>query len=417
MFLLRRYSERAAASVRLPVDMTRPDRSLRGMWGVTGAAGLLLTGAMALADGKAYVFVGNEDNASEVAGNKKAADSAQANYEGNGYTVCRDETVTMQDIVNAVNDPNARAIWFVGHGGKIPNNGYTPYWAYNTKANAADRGVRPADLGAGPFNQIQQVVVQGCGQFLAGWRDIFPNASYTSWTGAVNIWQIRFDEFWRGKGRVPPKDEVPAGGDDDIELAVDRRLDAVMPFVFFPDIELELNTPHNDHMAMGLCMHPCLAAEFGSQRFNVLVTDGFLVQLLGGLEVSGGKVVAQAEDGFKAPDFNCVYEPLAYGEAIVNIDSMPGNFDAGMIMITDNTSEVPEDVLFLGASTVMWSLGAVNESCVWDLDHNGSVGATDLLSLLVRWGLCKGCPADFDCNGSVGATDLLALLVNWGPCP
>ncbi len=25
--------------------------------------------------------------------------------------------------------------------------------------------------------------------------------------------------------------------------------------------------------------------------------------------------------------------------------------------------------------------------------------------------------ADFDGNGSVGATDLLALLVNWGPCP
>ncbi len=27
------------------------------------------------------------------------------------------------------------------------------------------------------------------------------------------------------------------------------------------------------------------------------------------------------------------------------------------------------------------------------------------------------CPADFDGNGTVGASDLLALLVNWGPCP
>ena len=27
------------------------------------------------------------------------------------------------------------------------------------------------------------------------------------------------------------------------------------------------------------------------------------------------------------------------------------------------------------------------------------------------------CPWDFDNDGTVGATDLLALLVNWGPCP
>ncbi len=27
------------------------------------------------------------------------------------------------------------------------------------------------------------------------------------------------------------------------------------------------------------------------------------------------------------------------------------------------------------------------------------------------------CPWDLDANGTVGASDLLALLVNWGPCP
>ncbi len=56
------------------------------------------------------------------------------------------------------------------------------------------------------------------------------------------------------------------------------------------------------------------------------------------------------------------------------------------------------------------------DCCPWDLDADGSVGAADLLSLLVSWGPCKGCPADFDGNGNVGASDLLALLVNWGPC-
>jgi hypothetical protein len=56
-------------------------------------------------------------------------------------------------------------------------------------------------------------------------------------------------------------------------------------------------------------------------------------------------------------------------------------------------------------------------ACPWDLDNSGTVGAADLLGLLVSWGPCKGCPADFDGDGSVGASDLLALLVNWGPCP
>ena len=43
--------------------------------------------------------------------------------------------------------------------------------------------------------------------------------------------------------------------------------------------------------------------------------------------------------------------------------------------------------------------------CPWDLDSNGSVGASDLLLLLANWG------------NPYGAGDLLALLANWGPCP
>ena len=59
----------------------------------------------------------------------------------------------------------------------------------------------------------------------------------------------------------------------------------------------------------------------------------------------------------------------------------------------------------------------VKPNCPQDLDGDGSVGVSDLLSLLASWGPCKGCPADFDGNGNVGIPDLLALLANWGPCP
>ncbi|MEE8153487.1 MAG: hypothetical protein V3T53_00840 [Phycisphaerales bacterium] len=53
-----------------------------------------------------------------------------------------------------------------------------------------------------------------------------------------------------------------------------------------------------------------------------------------------------------------------------------------------------------------------------DLNMDGSVGAADLLILLVSWGPCPDppadCPADLDGNGSVGAADLLILLAAWG---
>ncbi|MEE9130267.1 MAG: S8 family serine peptidase [Phycisphaerales bacterium] len=63
------------------------------------------------------------------------------------------------------------------------------------------------------------------------------------------------------------------------------------------------------------------------------------------------------------------------------------------------------------------TIAAVNRRCPADLDGDGSVGASDLLALLVAWGTDPEGPPDFDGDGVVGASDLLTLLVNWGPCP
>ncbi len=56
--------------------------------------------------------------------------------------------------------------------------------------------------------------------------------------------------------------------------------------------------------------------------------------------------------------------------------------------------------------------------CDTDLNGDGTVGAADLLALLVAWGPCPplpaDCLADLDCDGSVGAADLLILLIDWG---
>ncbi|MEE8155106.1 MAG: hypothetical protein V3T53_09170, partial [Phycisphaerales bacterium] len=60
---------------------------------------------------------------------------------------------------------------------------------------------------------------------------------------------------------------------------------------------------------------------------------------------------------------------------------------------------------------------AYQTTLLGDLDGDGSVGASDLLILLVSWGRCpdcNDCVADLNGDCSVGAADLLILLANWG---
>ena len=76
----------------------------------------------------------------------------------------------------------------------------------------------------------------------------------------------------------------------------------------------------------------------------------------------------------------------------------------------------PIDVIPFGEAFFDFTF-AIAVPCPADLDGDGSVGAADLLALLIAWGPNKGHPADFNGDGTVGSSDLLALLINWGPCP
>jgi hypothetical protein len=55
--------------------------------------------------------------------------------------------------------------------------------------------------------------------------------------------------------------------------------------------------------------------------------------------------------------------------------------------------------------------------CPADINGDGTVGFTDLTTVLSSWGVCPGCPADLDFDGIVGFTDLITVLSAWGPCP
>ena len=130
-----------------------------------------------------------------------------------------------------------------------------------------------------------------------------------------------------------------------------------------------------------------------------------------GVHAFGGSVSTDGEHAIAGANFTTVDEQAEAGAAYIygGLGDCNDNGELDLCDIAD------------GFSTDDNNNGIPDECepppCPWDLDNNGTVGASDLLSLLASWGPCKGCPADFDENGTVGASDLLALLANWGPCP
>ena len=70
---------------------------------------------------------------------------------------------------------------------------------------------------------------------------------------------------------------------------------------------------------------------------------------------------------------------------------------------------------FLGADSECVD-SSCSETCDGDVDGNGSVNVTDLLTVLSAWGPCADCDEDIDANGYVDVTDLLTIINAWGPC-
>ena len=58
------------------------------------------------------------------------------------------------------------------------------------------------------------------------------------------------------------------------------------------------------------------------------------------------------------------------------------------------------------------------EPCPSDVDGDGNVGVSDILSIIDLWGPCPSpCAGDVDGDGSVGVNDLLEVVGSWGACP
>jgi hypothetical protein len=155
----------------------------------------------------------------------------------------------------------------------------------------------------------------------------------------------------------------------------------------------------------------------GVPFMNVPVIDDWLVWSPCNAACDNGCVSDLKENtlGACGPDED---GPLPCGCQTVYVPSFPGvpasAKDLIEVIIMPPPGALPE---LPGFSADDSQAGTIPAPCPADVDLDGIVGITDLLSLLALWGTDPGGPPDLDGDHVVGIVDLLTLLAAWGPCP
>jgi hypothetical protein len=81
--------------------------------------------------------------------------------------------------------------------------------------------------------------------------------------------------------------------------------------------------------------------------------------------------------------------------------------------VTEDNS--PASIVEAGIDNFQLELIVCTSACVGDLDNDGSVAVSDLLTIIAAWGTSDPI-ADIDSDGIVAVSDLLVAIGNWGNC-
>ena len=57
-----------------------------------------------------------------------------------------------------------------------------------------------------------------------------------------------------------------------------------------------------------------------------------------------------------------------------------------------------------------------SSSCTGDTNGDGQVNVTDLLQVILDWGMGAGAAGDVNADGTVNVSDLVQVVLAWGPC-
>ena len=178
-------------------------------------------------------------------------------------------------------------------------------------------------------------------------------------------------------------------------------------------------------------VNPALFDVFPDLRYDSFVTIGRTDQIDNALSDIGIDFASfEAGGAIESTDGSWYVTPKdAQGTGVGFNDELcePGNgVHVARLTVRGMDSSVMFEALFQGktAEGMTWqgvaSIDISNDDCMTpclgDVDGDGSVDVTDLLSVISAWGPCEECDADIDANGYVDVTDLLTIISAWGPC-
>lgn len=288
----------------------------------------------------------------------QVASLAETNYTNKGYTIKRlsnaGGVVTRAAAVEAMNMDGVNAMFFIGHGTQGTARIVLDY----PSGGAAAKALTPADL-AGNYNGIKHVEIQACQQKQDAWSTKFPNASLDAWTGSITVDQAKNDVKNGSAGRIPQKN--PAGTSTNTsKVGMDNRiLQQILTTASAQDAGA--GYMFGDWTELGFQLPTQLALDFGNLSFNIQTTNGSDVLPIRGLAVSNGVVVNDVNSGFSsgASSFTLSMDWQAFDAAMQNIDLLPSLFNSGQAQILNNTTGIPDEILFNGAAGVYFGYGAI----------------------------------------------------------
>ncbi|MGE0481407.1 MAG: hypothetical protein AB7Q17_13140 [Phycisphaerae bacterium] len=309
-----------------------------------------LATAAAIADGpKAYVVTGYAKNDKDAADHQGLADEAESDLEAAGYKVTRVNRANKQQIKDAINDPDARALVFINHGasGSATVGGQG--------AEGAVELVTASQFGV--LDHYDIVTIHACDQCQEDWMDVFPDAEFHSWKGCIYV----SDELAWQKDKVYPPATQPSTGSSTGDRHKDEEDGE------FPEEDQGLNVSHHS-VAGNWPMDPGLAGLFGERSMNFYVTDDVFAnrQLVYSALISDGSIIANAlNTPAPSPDFNVLMPFDAYMAVIANPYLLlnPGSFGT-LIQVEPLVGGLDLDATYRGLRRNLFYVTDVGACCL-----------------------------------------------------
>lgn len=345
---------------------------------------------------RAYVLIGdfNGTPGSGYVGRValNAADEAQSDYEKAGYTVVRVDSARYFHLRQAVSDPFARAIWFLGHGSYKKT-----YPVFFDKLLGdpepglkffGDRWVEPEQLLGGPFPQIQQVTLHACGQDLQEWRELFPTAvSLGEWDASTEPTRPHAIYWWQLAATYPPCDRSA----DKRAAVIEER--SVVPSGLhqrlWPQGQYHLSdtamvydmAPVTNNRG-SFVLEPSMQQIFNGLSFNVLVADSTEPVLLFGAEIEDGTIPVESQTADIRDDasFDVVFTMAALERLFTDPDAWSSTSG---VQLEKVASGLDPDSVMAAVGTLLW--GYPYESVDLSLRVSGpaTVSEADTLTVTV----------------------------------